>query len=192
MSIEPARVPGYLTLICQGPTAATRQAAFPLDEALEEGSKPLSLDSLRLERVSELWCSPALAAQQTAATLGLRATIDPSLRDCDYGRWKGRRLTDLFSTEPVEIERWMTDPTAVPHGGESLAAVGERTRHWLAKRLGASGHCVAVTHNTVIRLALLSVLDAPISSFWHVDVEPFSSFALSSNGRRWALRIRKT
>lgn len=189
VSTKAAGRPGYLTLICQGPTAATRRAAFPLDEPLEEGATPPAAHAVHVERAVAAWCSPARAACDSAKVLGLDATVDARLADCHYGRWSGRRLEDVFATEPDEAERWMTDPTAAPHGGESVHAVSERVRDWLAECLQMSGGYIAVTHNTVVRVAVLAVLDAPLRSFWHIDMQPFSVIELSSNGRRWALRV---
>ena len=55
---------------------------------------------------------------QTAQALGLNATIEPELRDCDFGRWRGRTLQEIEDAEPDAIAAWLTDPAAVPHQGE--------------------------------------------------------------------------
>jgi broad specificity phosphatase PhoE len=48
-----------------------------------------------LRRADWYWTSPALCARQTAAALACGPALDPDLRDCDYGRWAGRRLRDV-------------------------------------------------------------------------------------------------
>src|SRR5882757_6975730 len=129
-------MPARLTLICHGATAATRAAAFPRDEPLEDGAvehaKALGLSLRRNDRAVT---SPALQARQTAAALSLDAGVHPALRDCDYGHWCGRKLTDIQATHPAELAAWLSDPGAAPHGGESLLALMQRVSDWMADRL---------------------------------------------------------
>jgi broad specificity phosphatase PhoE len=182
-------MPARLTLICHGATAATRAAAFPRDEPLEDGvvehAKALGLSLRRNDRAVT---SPALAARQTAAALSLDAGVHPALRDCDYGHWCGRKLTDIQATHPAELAAWLSDPGASPHGGESLLALMLRVSDWMAERLHDDGHTIAVTHAAVIRAAVIDVLGAPSQSFWRIDVEPLSFVDLRSDKRRWVLR----
>jgi Histidine phosphatase superfamily (branch 1) len=74
-------MPTRLTLICDGATAATRVAAFPLDEPLED--RALSRAAVlgqALRRADRALTSPALRARQTAAALSLDAAVTPSAR----------------------------------------------------------------------------------------------------------------
>lgn len=98
-------------------------------------------------------------------------------------------MMDIQATEPENLTAWMTDATAAPHGGESFSALSERAGLWMNCRLGDSGHTIAITHASVIRAALLHVLQAPLSTFWKIDVEPLSIVQMSGDGRRWALRL---
>lgn len=181
-------MPTRLTLICHGPTAATRTASFPDDEALEEGvtTQPLGFP------VTKALTSPALRAHQSAALLGLKPEIEPQIRDCDYGRWTGRRLADLQAEDPPGVAAWLADPEARPHGGESLLQLVARVSGWLDALRQERGALVAVTHAAVIRAAILTALEAPASAFWRVDVEPFGRAELAGDGRRWALRLAHT
>ncbi|MPZ59464.1 MAG: histidine phosphatase family protein [Rhizobiales bacterium] len=182
-------MPARLTLVCHGATAATRASAFPLDEPLEDGvedqARTLGL-SLRWDRAVT---SPALRARQTAEALSLNALVQPALRDCDYGSWSGRKLADIQSEYASEVATWLSDPRAAPHGGESLLALIRRVSDWMAHRLHDNGHTIVVTHASVIRAAVIHVLDAPRQSFWRVDVEPLSLTVLCSDKQRWALRV---
>lgn len=47
---------------------------------------------------------------------------------------------------------------------------------------------LAVTHAIVLKLLFLHVVGAPLTSIWRIDVEPLGLLALTSDGRRWALR----
>jgi broad specificity phosphatase PhoE len=179
-----------LTWICHGPTSANRQARFPLDEPLEEkavtDTQAMANQIVRADRVL---ASPALRARQTAQALGLAAETAPALSDCDYGRWAGHAIATLHDSEPDLVAAWMTDIDAAPHGGESIAALADRLVPWMREQSGQGGHTVAISHATNIRLAVLVALQAPLSSFWNIDVEPLSVVRMTSNGARWSLRF---
>jgi broad specificity phosphatase PhoE len=132
-----------------------------------------------------------LCARQTAAALELAPAVDPGLRDCDYGRWAGRRLSDVGAEEPNAIAMWLTDASAAPHGGESIADVLRRTAAWLDRRIGENGHGVAVAHAAVIRCAILHAIGAPTHSFWHIDIGPLSMTELRHDGSRWRWRAAR-
>lgn len=181
-------MPTRITLICHGATRATRSAAFPSDEPLEKPAAPAKETIASLRRAERCWTSPALCARQTAAALGLAPAVDPTLRDCDYGRWAGRYLRDVEAEEPESIATWLTDGTAAPHGGESFTNVRRRIAAWLDQRIGENGHGVVVTHAAVIRCAILHAIGAPEPSFWHVDIAPLSITELRHDGSRWRWR----
>ncbi len=178
-----------LTLICHAATAATRAAAFPADEGIEAAAEPLTAAlAPRIGRVDRAWASPALAARQTAAALGLDAREEPALRDSAFGRWAGRRLADVQAEDPQGVAAWLADADAAPHGGEPLTAVLGRVSAWLDARVAQHGHMVAVTHAAVLRAAVVAVLGASAGAFWRIDVAPLATIELGSNGRRWNLR----
>src|SRR5262249_45656214 len=142
----------------------------------------------RISHVDRAWSSPALCARQTAAALGLDAIADAALRDCDFGSWAGRKLAEVHAGDPHAVAAWLADPEATPHGGESRTAMSVRIVAWLRSCVKDTGRIVAVTHASVIRAAILGVLDAPAAAFWRIDVPPLSMVDLSSDGARWSLR----
>ena len=137
-----------------------------------------------LPAAGEALTSTALAACRTAEALGLMATGEADLRDLAAGRWTGKLLADIA---PHDLAAWLSDPTYTGHGGESIAALVARVEGFLAARL-AAGSLVAVTHGTVLRAALVTMLGAPASAFWRIDAPPLTALTASSDGRRWALR----
>jgi broad specificity phosphatase PhoE len=174
-----------LTWICHAATAATRRAAFPADEPIEEKGAP---PTLRLDRQDAVFAGPELRVRQTVEALGLEASIEPALRDCDYGRWSGRPLAELETAEPAALAAWLADPTAAPHGGESFDDLTQRIGAWLDSPTRPTGRVVAVTHPAVIRCGILHALAAPVSSFWRIDVPPLSRTLMLHDGRTWKLR----
>lgn len=179
---------GRLTLICSGATAATRQAAFPLDEPLEPGALALAgAVGGKLRRADRVWTATSLRARQTATALGLSALEWPELDDQRMGGWAGRSLEQVAQLCPDDIAAWLSDTHAAPHGGESLAELVARTSTAVSGLLNERGHTIAVTHAANIRAAILHVLGAPLESFWRIDIEPLSVTEFRSDGRRWTL-----
>ncbi|HEX4767979.1 MAG TPA: histidine phosphatase family protein [Lichenihabitans sp.] len=177
-----------LLLVCHVATAATRAAAFPNDEPLDDqGQRRLAGLSRRLPRADHALVSPARGAIETAVGLGLQAEIDLGLRDCDYGAWRGRRLDEIGTADPEALAQWLGDPASAPHGGESLLDLIGRVAAWLDGRRIVEGRTLAVTHAAVIRAAMVHALGAPPHSFWRIDIAPLSATALSGDGRRWTL-----
>ena len=185
-------MPTRITLLCHGPTTATRAAAFPMDEPLEKPPADAAARPAAWRRIDRCWTSPALCARQTAAAFSFEPIVDPQLRDCDYGRWAGRRLRDVGAEEPDAVNAWLSDINAAPHGGEPIAQLLQRAASWLDQRVGDGGHGVAVTHSAVIRGAILHAIGASAQSFWHLDIGPLSVTQLSSDGSRWRWRAIRT
>jgi len=175
-----------VTLISHAGTRAQRLAAFPVDdEPVDEGAR--AEIGWRAPRVQQVWSGPERRVRQTAEALGLSATTATALRDCDYGNWSGRELSEVQLAEPERVLSWLTDVMAAPHGGESIRDVIDRIGRWLDEQRGV-GHIIAVTHPAVIRAAIVSALDVPPQAFWRIDIAPLSLTDLRFNGRGWTLR----
>ena len=179
-----------LTLVCHAPTIALARAAFPADEPLtERGTREAAAAASAFTGTGAARCGPEPACVQTAQALGLDAVIEPALRDCDYGRWRGRALEEIQASEPAAVTAWLTDPGAAPHGGESILQLLGRLRAWLTAQAAGRGRQVAVTHPAVIRAITVAVLEAPPAAFWRVDIPPLSRICLTnSHSGLWRLR----
>jgi broad specificity phosphatase PhoE len=176
--------------MCHARTVAQKLARFPTDEPLEiEGQPAKGAGSARFNGTPRLLCGPELRTRQTAQMFGDTVEIVEALRDCDFGRWSGVRINDLQRSEPELLQAWLADINSAPHGGESVAQVGERVTAWLTTLQAQPGHVVAVTHPFVIRAALTHVLQG--SAFNLIDVEPLSAIELRFNGC-WRLRLPGT
>jgi broad specificity phosphatase PhoE len=177
-----------LTLLSHAATQAQRRAAFPLDESIDQQaiSKIASL-GWKAPKAQKVLSAPERRTQQTAQALGFTAVITPELSDCDYGVWRGRELSDLQTQDPEGVATWLADPTASPHTGESIANLIDRVATWLDQQR-EGGHTIAVTHPAVIRGAVVHVLNAPLSSFWRIDIAPLTLTDLRFNGQVWTLR----
>jgi broad specificity phosphatase PhoE len=177
-----------LTLISHARTVAQKQARFALDESLDVdwlARRPEAGQGYR--NVRHVLCGPELRTRQTAALFGDEIRVVQALADCDLGRWRGLSIDELLQAEPEQLQAWLDDPHAVPHGGESIDRLCRRVGDWLASLESEPGHLLAVTHPFVIRAALMNVLQCPATSFSRIDIEPLSSLELRFNGL-WRLR----
>lgn len=178
-----------LTMICCGMTAASRRGFFPADEPLEDNARVgLSALAAQLDSADRVWTSPALRARQTAEALGLSAMDKPLLRDQDFGTWSGRAFDDVHRLQPDEARAWLVDPEATPPNGETFRGVAERAAFLFGELGTEDGHTIAFTHPAIIRAAILHVLQAPLTGFRFIDVEPLSLTDFRSDGARWQLR----
>nr|WP_042185203.1 histidine phosphatase family protein [Kibdelosporangium sp. MJ126-NF4]CEL16611.1 Probable phosphoglycerate mutase [Kibdelosporangium sp. MJ126-NF4]CTQ89038.1 Probable phosphoglycerate mutase [Kibdelosporangium sp. MJ126-NF4] len=169
-----------VVLISHAPTAATRGTTFPDDESLERPGETLAV---QLGRCTRFGLGPERRCRQTATALGWHdAVVEPALADLDFGRWRGRPLGEITDFS------WLADPSAAPHGGESVQDVLTRVGEWLEGLRGTGERVAAVTHPAVARAAVVHALNAPVQAFWRIDVAPLSVTRLTNSGPNWTLR----
>lgn len=174
-----------LTLISHARTQALARASFPLDEPIDD--KRAEAISHSLGEADRAFMAPELRTKQTAGALALSAAVEAILADCDYGSWRGFRLSEIQASDPAGLAAWLSDFEAAPHGGESIGNVLRRVGSWLSQ-YKEPGHTIAVTHPSVIRAAIVHTLNAPPQAYWRIDVEPLSMTDLRRNGAYWRLR----
>jgi broad specificity phosphatase PhoE len=126
-----------------------------------------------------------LRTRQTAEALQLDAITLSTLRDCDYGTWRGSTLDEILARDPLTVSAWLRDPAATPHGGESLLSLMQRVAEWLEGEKAVNGRAILVTHAAVIRAAIVHAIEATPKSFWRIDVAPLSFTRLSCKDGRW-------
>lgn len=183
-----------VVLICHAATAATRAAAFPGNEPLDAlGVSQAEALAGTVPRADQVRCAPSSRCQQTAEALGLAAAPDAGLAGCDYGSWTGRTLDAVVAREPDAVAAWLTDPTARPHGGETIAELLDRVGRWLDRLADPAEQpprgLLAVADPAVIRAAVVHVIDAGARTFWRIDVAPLSRTVLVGDPGRWSLRL---
>jgi broad specificity phosphatase PhoE len=175
-----------IMLIAHTATEEQRNAAFPSNGTISETRK-INAMAWNIPRAERVWTAPEGRTQETARLLGLEATEAAALRDCDYGRWSGRRMDEVQRQDPEGILAWLTDPGAAPHGGESIDEMIARVGCWLDDQRKAQS-TVAVTHPAVIRAALVYALRIPATTFWRFDIAPLTLTDLRFSREIWTLR----
>ncbi|MBO7937983.1 MULTISPECIES: histidine phosphatase family protein [Streptomyces] len=162
----------------------------PLDQAGWEEVQRAAPELLPLAAAELRYCSPTPRSRATGDALGFAPLVQPALRDCDMGRWRGFTLGEAMAREPESVDAWLADPHATPHGGESLLDFITRVGGWLDTRpVEDGGRIVAVAEPSVIRAALVYALKAPPSSYWNIDVRPLSTTTVTGLRGRWNLRF---
>ena len=178
-----------LHLLAHAPTAAQRQGRFPADEGIEP------VDAATVRRVladigpcDAIWRGPERRCEETAAALGLVASPCEALRAWSVGAWAGQTIVWIAEHDPTGFQAWRTDPGAAPGGGESLNAFVERVTAWVRAQERPAGRALVIADPTVVRAAVLAVLDAEPRSFWRLDVAPWSLSIVQYAQGAWRLR----
>ena len=178
-----------LLLVRHAPTSATRAAAFPADEGLDERGRQAAAELAASWPRRSRWSR----ARRSAVA---RPPRPPGSRRCSGRahrrvrlRSRGPAARSPMSTpsSPTAVQSWMLDPGAAPHGGESLAVFSTRIARWLDAQAEADGRLAAVTHGEVIKAAVVHALGAPLQAFWRIDATPLAVTELHAHGGRWTV-----
>ncbi|MEU6347268.1 histidine phosphatase family protein [Streptomyces sp. NPDC046977] len=173
----------HLTLLCAATETSGREAVFGDEPAGKRLPGSMALPAFVTHPLTIR--APSARCARTAAALGLEPTVEPALRDLDYGRWKGHTRGEIAAMDPYGLSTWLTDPDAAPHGGESVRQLCDRAADWLVKLPRGTRPTLAVVEPAVARALLVHALSAPARTFWHLDVRPLSSVSLVSTDHGW-------
>ena len=141
-----------------------------LTEAGREQARRTADRVAELGPVEVLISSPLRRTRQTAQhladRLGLPVLIEDGMIETDFGDWDGYTYAEVSQKWPVELQRWLADPSVGPPSGESFEAVTRRVRHARDRILAQhAGKTVAVvSHVTPIKTLVRLALDAPASA----------------------------
>ncbi|MFG2629136.1 histidine phosphatase family protein [Streptomyces sp. NPDC048473] len=180
-------------LISPALNAALREARFDGDAPLDAvGARWARAAAAAVPAADRYMCGPSERCAGTADVLGLRAEPELTLRGWDMGRWSGQRLAEVSGSEPEAVSAWMTDPSAAPHGGESLLEFCARAGRWLESVESLygeeGGRVLGVVEPAVVRAVIVRALALPTEAFWRLDVAPLTLTGLSGRSGRWNLR----
>lgn len=181
--------PTRITFISHPATSQQKAGVFPTDEPLDTRSlEQLSTITWNVPKSALILTAPEQRTRQTAEALKLSATDVPELRECDFGHWHGISLETLQTTDLAGLSEWLSDITATPHQGESFYNLVTRISRWLNAQHN-SGHVIAVTHASVVRAAIVHVLQAPpCEAFQRIEIAPLTMTEIRLSGDHWRLR----
>lgn len=159
-------------------TALGREQAAALGTAL--GNRPLDA----------VYASPLARCMETAHALGRQAIADARLLEIAHGSWEGRLRDDVARDDEARFTDWRAHPERVRfEGGESLNEVLARWRSFAAMLEATPAREVAaVTHDVLVRLAILDASDRGISELWEPRVVNGGYATLERTAGRWRVR----
>jgi len=133
------------------------------------------LARVEADRFARIVSGPLLRARDTAQICaeqpGLPFAIDERLTEISHGEWEGKLREEIANRWPEMVAAWRTDPHTVQFpGGETLEDVRARFESFLSDLRGDRG-ILAITHDVVIRIAILLAQGKPLSAFNDVRVD---------------------
>ncbi len=147
--------------------------------------------ALSRERIERVIASPLARCVETARpvarALDRDVETDPLLLKIAHGTWEGRLRAEIERDDPERMRAWREAPDRVRFdGGESLADVLARWRHFAAG-LEGDGGIVVVTHDVLVRLAILEGGGRPLRELWAPRVQNggYARFGVTDAG--WSL-----
>jgi len=110
-------------------------------------------------------------AQPTADRVHVPLETDVRLIEIAHGTWEGRLRDELAANDPERYRAWRGDPANVAfEGGESLRDVLQRWRDF-ASTFRPAVPTLLVTHDAVVRVALVHALERTLEHFWSTRVQ---------------------
>ncbi len=144
-------------------------------------------------RITRVVASPlircAATAKFAADRLGLPVETDDRLLEIAHGTWEGRLRDEIAADDPERYRAWKTKPDDVVfEGGETLASVHARWRAFTAA-FDASQPTLVVTHDAVVRIAILDAQQRLLDELWNVHVENAGYAVFNVEGGTWTLEV---
>jgi phosphoserine phosphatase len=131
-------------------------------------------NALGSEPITRVISSPLARCVDTAAPLagrlGVDLEVDRRLLEIAHGTWEGRLRDEIERDDPQTMTAWRDRPDRVHfEGGESLEDVLARWRAF-ARSIDGKNDIAVVTHDVLVRLALLDAARRPLSRLWEPRV----------------------
>jgi broad specificity phosphatase PhoE len=126
-------------------------------------------------------------AAEVARRLGVDLETDERLLEIAHGTWEGQLRDEIERSDSARMAAWRSAPDTVAFdGGESLADVDARWRAFAAS-LDGKNDVVVVTHDVLIRLAILAATNRPQAEFWQPRVRNGGYAVFERSGDDWQL-----
>jgi broad specificity phosphatase PhoE len=164
---------GRLFLVRHGETAANAEGLWQGkqgDDPLNERGRAQSMaaaEALTDSRAGAIYASGLRRALETAeiigARLGLPVRIHAGLREYDFGDLEGATTSEALDQWKALLDRWRTDPSARPPGGESALEFTLRVRAALREIVDRHGNerVIVVAHGGSLSVGLAALVGGP-------------------------------
>jgi phosphoserine phosphatase len=141
--------------------------------------------------VTRIVSSPMQRTRATAGFVGERLNVpvetDDALIEIAHGTWEGRLRDEIAANDPARYTTWRERPAEVSfEDGESLPDVMARWKRFRAS-FSVTAPTLIVTHDAIVRIALLDIAQRPLSDFWATQVENAGYAVVDVDGANWTL-----
>ena len=156
-----------------------RAKGLHLSELGKEQASKVATNLSMLENVSAVYASPMERTLETAkpiaSAFGLKVQRNRGLIEADFGKWTGRKLSDLRKLSDWEIVQKNPSLFRFPDG-ESFIEIQSRMVETITrisdKHRGEI--VVAVSHADTIKAFLTAMLGTPLDLFQRLHISPCS------------------
>jgi broad specificity phosphatase PhoE len=133
--------------------------------------------------------SPQLRARQTAELLGIAGpTIDPRLREQNWGMWEGLTIAEMKARDGEDcLERAGRGVAFRPRGGEATHELMARVRSFLIDAGKTESPAVAVAHMGVLRTAFALATGWDMASKMPAELDLRCALVLAVTGETIAV-----
>ena len=165
-----------------GVESRSRRGLSPAGRAQAEAARDF-LASLDTARVA---CSDAPRAIETARIVAAGRPVDvvPALAGLDVGDWEGRPAAEL-----PDLARVLSDPSARPPGGESLADLEARFRSAFLGALPERGDAIVVAHRMANAVLLAGLMGLPPRDAGLIQQDPGGITILARRGSSLSVQM---
>jgi alpha-ribazole phosphatase len=197
----PARI--YLIRHAESTSNAEQRYAGSSDSPLSEWGRRQAeqlAEALHAVPLRAVYTSPLRRAVETASPIatdhGLEPVLVPDFREHGLGDWEGLTLSDVETRYPELLKQWYDRPneTRIP-GGETIDEMRARVVPVFREIAGRHSDepLAIIAHGGVNRAILLSVLDAPLSSYWRFRLPNAGISLVEMDGdRAWLMVMNDT
>ena len=172
-----------------------RAKGLHLSELGKEQASKVATNLSMLENVKAVYASPMERTLETAkpiaSAFGLRVQRNRGLIEADFGKWTGRKLSDLRKLSDWEIVQKNPSLFRFPDG-ESFIEIQSRMVETITrisdKHRGEI--VIAVSHADTIKAFLTAMLGTPLDLFQRLHISPCSvSPVILGNGSPFVLAV---
>ncbi len=177
--------PTVVVFVRHGQTPSTgkvlpgRAAGLPLAKAGLAQAQAVADQLAGRKGVVAVYASPLQRTRETAApiakALGMKATVDKGLLECDFGDWTGAALSKLRKLPEWKAVQRNPSGFRFPNGesfSEMATRMSSTVDRYRANHPG--GTVIAVSHADPIKAATATALGVPLDLFQRIDVSPCS------------------
>jgi phosphoserine phosphatase len=129
-------------------------------------------DSIPAHAISSPLLRCTATARFVTSRLDVPSEVDQRLIEIAHGTWEGRYRDEIAESDPERYRMWREDPAHVAfEQGETLGNVRDRWRSFAMGLAGRTEDLLIVTHDVVVRCALLDAIGRPLDDLWRPSVE---------------------